>query len=185
MADSDLTTEVWVPIPDFPNYRISNLGRIISFARRREGKFLKLVLHDDGYYGVSLCRDARVYTWRVNRLVLIAFRGIDPERPLSNHKNGNKLDNRLDNLEWVTDAENKEHARLTGLLKLGDRHWTRRFPEKIRRGASNSHAKLTDEQVLEIRRQAGTRMGIEIAKDFDVSASLICDIIHGRVWRHI
>lgn len=52
---------------------------------------------------------------KVHRLLMIAFRGYDPKRPVVNHIDGNKLNNSLDNLEWTTSSENNRHAYATGL----------------------------------------------------------------------
>lgn len=84
-----------------------------------------------------------------------------------NHKNGNKLDNRLCNLEDIPHEENTRHAHRTGLIRLP--------------GAKTT-VKLTPQQALEIR--ASALPTSELARDYGVSPSTIEDIRHGRTWKH-
>jgi hypothetical protein len=104
-------------------------------------------------------------------LVAEAFLGPKPAGRTVNHKNGEKTDNRPENLEYVTRSENQHHAYETGLQGRGQKH---------------GRAKLTNEQVREIRRRFDngenrTRMG----KEFGVSQGLISQIGNRRIWKHI
>lgn len=105
----DSTLEAWKDVTGFEGlYQVSNLGRIKSFLQNR--KELKPAPNKSGYLKVVLRRDGRSFTLRVNRIVAIAFIPNPDHKPEVNHKNGNKLDNNVGNLEWNTRLENQRHA---------------------------------------------------------------------------
>lgn len=94
----------------FPNYAVTRCGDVINV---RTGRILKQVLCN-GYLRVSL---GRVKSMNIHRIVALAFIENDsPELKIQvNHFNGDKLDNDVTNLEWVTPEENTRHAHSTGL----------------------------------------------------------------------
>lgn len=111
--------EQWKVIEAAPNYLISNKGQIKSIARNgRPERILNThVRTRDGYEELSLCLGSRsnVKKYKVHRLVAETFIP-NPDNKLEvNHKDGNKSNNNLDNLEWVTRSENAKHAFQTGL----------------------------------------------------------------------
>lgn len=108
--------EIWKDIPGYEGlYQVSNLGNVKSFFT---GKLLKKLPHSTGYLAVVLYKDRTSKRRTVHRLVAMAFLP-NPESKLTvNHKNGNKHDNSVDNLEWATHKENQRHAVKTG-LKVG------------------------------------------------------------------
>jgi hypothetical protein len=109
----------------------------------------------------------------VHRLVASAFLGQSPEGKYDiNHKNGDKADNSVANLEYCTSAENRKHAFATGLQSL--------------KGEKHTRAKLTDEMVFEIRRRlAAGESQQSIARSADVDPSNISHIARGRRWAHL
>jgi len=110
----------------------------------------------------------------IHRLVALAFIGKPPTALHEiNHINGGKTDNHVDNLEWVTRAENIKHAYDNGLAK-------------IRNGTSASNAKLSGEQVQQIL--ALYEQGLkpkDIAKSFPVSARAVSDLLFGRTHQNV
>jgi hypothetical protein len=100
-----------------------------------------------------------------------------------NHIDGNRQNNVMSNLELVTPSENTKHAYRLGLIGSGDDHHSRRQPERMARGARHGQAKLTAEQVWEIKTSQDTNRAL--ATKFGVSRTLIGDIRTGRVWRHL
>ncbi|PEO38310.1 NUMOD4 domain-containing protein [Bacillus wiedmannii] len=125
----ELEKEVWKDIEGYEDlYQVSNLGRvksldrdyIDSLGRKRtsKGRTLRPV-RLNGYQGVSLCREGSDKKERIHRLVAKAFLPIPLFKDTVNHINGIKNDNRVENLEWVTQSENAQHAHDTGLNTSG------------------------------------------------------------------
>lgn len=104
-------TEEWKQIKDFPNYEISNTGKI----RNQNKKELKPFNQNNGYVQVQLYKDSFNKRFLVHRLVAKAFIPNNENKKYVNHIDGNKHNNCITNLEWVTNSENILHARRTGL----------------------------------------------------------------------
>jgi hypothetical protein len=94
------------------NYDVYDDGRVYSLKNK---KFLSPRGKKDGYQHVSLYHDGKVYQLSIHRLVALYFIENPDNKPEVNHKNGNKTDNNVKNLEWVTTSENIIHAFKTGL----------------------------------------------------------------------
>jgi len=100
------------PIPGFPDYSITQDGRVWSRDRKSKsgtsikGKWLKLTVNSDGYFcvGLSLQEKSKVYT--IHTLMLTTYVGPRLGDQVCRHLNGNPLDNRLTNLTWGTQKEN-------------------------------------------------------------------------------
>lgn len=100
----------------FPDYSVSDAGYVMN---TRTGRVLKSSPDNYGYITVHLCKDEQWYTKRVHRLVAETFLEQPNEESWQvNHINGNKRDNRLSNLEYVTPSENMYHAYAHGM-----NHW--------------------------------------------------------------
>jgi predicted XRE-type DNA-binding protein len=161
----------WRTIPGQEGrYAVSDAGEVMSMNFKGSG--LPGVLKPGlcrGYATVEIGADKR-YT--VHRLVAAAFIGPRPDGMQINHKNGNKADNRLENIEYCTQSENMKHAFATGLQNnQGERH---------------SQAKLTEEKVMQIRKLLGLgfRQG-ELAELMGVSQSAISRVKNGNRWTHV
>lgn len=118
-----MALEVWART-HVEGYEVSDLGRVRSIDRKvtyadgrvyyYTGQLRKNHLDTNGYESVGLGLHGR---FRVHRLVAEAFMPIHPvDKDEVNHKDGNKLNNQLTNLEWATSSENKRHAIETGLV---------------------------------------------------------------------
>ena len=119
----------WVNVTDNPNYLVSETGRIRRYGSDSD----KAVRKHDGYFVVDLYQDGRRSTKRVNRLVAEAFIPNPDDKPEVNHKDGNKLNNNVSNLEWTTKKENCEHAWRTGLVHPSRSMLGRRNPNSGRK----------------------------------------------------
>lgn len=109
--------EIWKPIPNYENiYEASNFGRIRSVnridtnGRKRIGKILKPKIERTGYLRVALFNGGKRKEYKVHRLVMLAFVGECPYGLQVNHKDENKRNNMLANLEYVTPKENTNYG---------------------------------------------------------------------------
>ena len=169
--------EIWKDIKDYEGaYQISSKGRFKSLARRYSPReeILKPFLTKDGYEMVELCKNNKAAHKRVNRLVAIAFIPNNQNKPQVNHIDGNKLNNCVENLEWVTNSENQIHAYKTGI-------------EVSRKGEKHGMAKLKDCEAKEIKNiySKGGITQLELSKIFKVSQSTINRVTSGNNWKHI
>lgn len=109
-------------------YEVSDIGRVRSIDRYvsqinngtitdrlYQGRILKMKKESNGYLSIKLCNQENTKYKKIHRLVAEAFIPNQNKKPLINHKNGIKQDNRVSNLEWCTIKENSEHALKTGL----------------------------------------------------------------------
>ena len=118
-------TEVWMPVSGYEDaYEVSNKGKVRSLDRqittgRIKGKELTQTLLPCGYLEVSLWSGNKGKHKRVHRLVAAAFCEKKSGHDDVNHKDGNKLNNCADNLEWCTRSENMLHAYRMGLQTKG------------------------------------------------------------------
>ena len=99
--------EVWKSIFDYPNYQVSNLGRIRSLKRY---KILKQFNRPLGYKGIHLNKFGKAKTFAVHRLVAEAFIPNPNKYPCVNHKDENPSNNCVSNLEWCTYQYNNTYG---------------------------------------------------------------------------
>jgi len=167
--------EVWKVIDNYPDYEVSNKGRVRSWrksgphgGRRNEPKILAYNKHRGGYQMVILCRKGSQKKCTVHRLVLAAFDKSMPSEIDCCHKNGNPSDNRVENLYWGTRKENMADQLI---------HGTRIFGER------NGSAKLTGTDALAIAKDPRTQQ--VIAADYGVSRDAIQKIKSGKTWSSV
>lgn len=149
-------------------YAVSDLGRVASLRHGRWRHLAGGVGTPYGHRKVQLWANSRREDHWVHRLVLAAFVGAPGPGEVARHVDGDPSNNRLDNLAWGTPSENNgdmvRHGRST-------------------RGARNSHAHLSEDDVRAIRAglAAGER-GRELARRYGVGESTISQIKHGNLW---
>jgi len=95
----------WRKIEGYDNYSISNLGRVRNNNNNNNNKLLKSHIKD-GYFAVILSRYNKQKRHFIHRLIGTAFITNPNNLPFINHKNQKRNDNRIENLEWVTNIEN-------------------------------------------------------------------------------
>lgn len=103
--------EIWKPIKGYKGYEISNHGRVKSYHKTKNGRILKGSINAYGYVDVKLKRENnRQDTIKIHRLVALHFIPNIENKPEVNHIDGNKSNNKYDNLEWCNRSENIQHA---------------------------------------------------------------------------
>jgi hypothetical protein len=177
---------VWKDIPGFEGlYQASDSGMIRSLNRVIIRLVRSTVIHQrltgrlmfrrplaNKYYTVTLAKRGKNYSDYVHRWVAKTFIPNPDGKREVNHKDGKKWNNRVSNLEWVTSAENKQHAEDLGLI--------------VRRGEGCSWSKLNERKVrmvLDLRDEG--KPAVVIAKVMGVSDATIRDIFRGATWRHV
>lgn len=168
--------EEWREIPEWPGYEVSSLGRVRSWKKkigRRSNPIIRSPHQmKNGYLLVGFKDGGRKNAFLVHRLVLLAFRGEAPAGMEARHLNGICTDNRLCNLAWSTHLSN---------IRDKFRHGTNG------NGMRNAAAKLSEEDVREIRRlaQEGRVYQRDIAAQFGIGQSQVSRIKKGIEWSHL
>lgn len=159
-------------IDDEPtNYIAYENGDIFS---EHSKLFLKPFKNHSGYYLVDLRHNRKSYTRQVHRIIATLFIPNPGGLETVNHKNGNKQDNSVDNLEWMSRLDNVRHAWETGLAKP-------------RYGTSNPANVYTEEQIHSVCAllEIGEMTNKDIALHCGVNVTLIRDIKFRNKWKQI
>jgi len=173
-------SEIWGDVIGYEGlYQVSDRGRVKRVAGgqgAQAGRVLKPQLNTvTGYLHVGLSQDGKVSRKYVHRLVLEAHVGSAPSpKHEGNHKSGDRANNRVENLEWVTRAENERHA----FRELG---------HEGAKGEANGSAILTRDDVIEIRElwATGEYLQRELAEMFGISEGAIGHIVRRETWKEV
>lgn len=159
---------MWKEAYGFNNYLCNEKGEIYSLL---SAKIMKTHGDKDGYQQLRMTVEkGKAVTVKAHRLIAQTFIPNPENKPFVNHKNGNKEDNTVSNLEWCTAKENNIHARQTGLLNDY--------------GINNSRAVCNEETLKEIRRLISEGKGnTEIEKMTSISNKVISNIRRGRNYK--
>ena len=170
--------EEWRPIPNFEGYEISDAGNVRSWWKsRRNTRELVVTPHlllgrpQSSYRRVTLSVEGVKTSIFVHQTILEVFVGPRPKGKWALHRNGVKLQNRLDNLYWGTPKQNAEDRELHG---------------NTMHGAKNPNVKLTERDVISIREQyaLGARQ-VDLAEAFAITQAQVSSITLGKSWKHI
>lgn len=172
-----LPDEVWRYIPFLKDYAVSNLGRIKSNERVINNiKYSELLFkgtpRKEGYVRVEIRNNNKKIRYYLHRLIAISFLENPNNLPQVNHIDGNKSNNILSNLEWVSRKENAIHARdILGVQQMGEKHYKTNF---------------TDKDILAIKdmRHRGIKLR-EISSIYGVHLSTIGKIVTNVNWKQI
>lgn len=155
--------EEWKIIKTHPNYEVSSKGRI----RRSDTKVLKcLSVNASGYHKVTLYPNPKTFV--VHRLVAIEFIESPKDKPQVNHIDSNRLNNCVENLEWVTNKENMIHCAKANRSAKHD-------------GPNNPTARFTEEEIVYIR--TSNKQTLELANEFGVRPTSISAIRTGAKYK--
>lgn len=168
--------EKWIDIKGYEGiYQISDKGRVKSFRCGKEKIMKPTARKADGRLALSLRKNNMPEYFKVHQLVGNHFLEKTKEKNEINHIDGNFINNNFENLEWCTRKENMNHAFKTGLTVIG-------LP-----GESNPNAKLTANEVREIRKlyKKEKMHHLELAEMFGVSRSSVRQIIQKKTWKNI
>ena len=151
-------------------YKVDENGNVFSV---RNNKLLKRMMFPSGYEYVHLCNGkGKTKLFRVHRLVAETFIPNPNNLPEVNHKDGDKLNNNVKNLEWCTNLENMRHSVETGLRNI--------------KGENNPSAKLTVKDVINIRKEyipKSKEFGtVALARKYGVTNVMIGKIIRNECW---
>lgn len=175
--------EAWAPVPGFPGYEASNFGRVRSVPRtievkRAGGKYLRPLSGallatqrgPKGYLHLALRASGKGRTFAVHQIIGMTFLGARPVGHEIAHWDGNKENNRVENLRYATSKENKQDA-----ARLG----------AILRGESRTDTFFTSEQVALMKLQHADMNAGEIARYHSAKLATVHSILQGKRWAHI
>jgi hypothetical protein len=159
--------EIWKKFENY-NYFVSNLGRVKSGFT---GGIMSPAINGGGYLYVTLFNTKGKYNKMIHRMVAIAFIENPENKAQVNHKDGDKRNNVLENLEWNTQFENMRHSVDMDLSP---------------RGSSSYLTKLTEADVLKIRGafSSGVPRGV-LSADYGIDRGGLSGILLGRTWKHV
>lgn len=161
--------ELWKPLEEYRGIEVSSIGRIRKAAnKRRKERILTMFPKDrDGYYRCSVQRLDGTWTSQpVHRLVAKAFIPNTGNKQAVNHIDGNRINNKIENLEWVTPKENVIHS-----FKFGLRKKCKQVPK---------NTLLTDFQISQIDKLRELYTVNQIAKLFNIKYQSLKNIIHKK-----
>lgn len=175
--------EIWKPIKGFEgHYEISNRGRVKALRRKIKvgnqwNTFPQIImscpLDSDGYRIVGLHLDGKAENKRVGRLVALHFISNPKKLPIVHHKDHDKTNDYMNNLQWVTNSENIQFAYDSG------------FANAVK-GSRCGSSKLTEKDVRRIRRLAKAgAIHQDLRKEYGISTKNIHLIINRKTWKHV
>jgi hypothetical protein len=161
-------------IPFATKYSVSEDGFVYSKAKSKDGSFKKMtgVLDTSTYYRVNITTNSgKVNKYLVHRLVAITYLPNQEDLPEVNHKDGDKLNNCISNLEWVTRSQNIQHSFDTGLnTSIGER---------------NGRSEITEEKAKLIKSMVGEKSLAEISRVTNTKYNIVSKISRGVTWKHV
>lgn len=176
--------EIWKDIAGYKGfYQVSNLGRIKSLCRKTlnskgvyhtvGGRIMAPKKDPNGYLSIILSKNQVTKQERIHRLVALAFIDNPENKDLVNHMDGNKRNNVVTNLEWVTHSQNHKHAFRTGL----------RVPTDTS-GSKNGRARVTEDIVRQIRFDFDNNMSQkDLIEKYNIPSSTITNIKLRHTWK--
>jgi len=172
---SEWGCEEWKDIQRYEaHYQVSSFGQVRRLYNPKNKKIYGHILKSSinkssGYKGVLLSVNAKRKRFSVHRLVAMAFLENPENKPNVNHKDFDKFNNKVENLEWCTQKENAIHS-----VKNGHKC--------NNRGEKHGMSKLTEKQVLSIRQEIKTSSANALARKYKVASATIYGIWNRKKW---
>lgn len=164
-------------IKGFPSYSISATGVVVNRNEYHNRiSYLKSRKRKDGYHVISLSKDNKAKYFYLHRLIADHFIPNPKNKKYVNHKDGDKSNNRVSNLEWCTASENSQHAIDNGMYK-----------PPIFKGEDHSRSKITDDTVRSIRAlyEGGNYTQTKLSEMYGIGQTHISRIVRGESWSHV
>ena len=155
----------WTDVPGYPGYMVTRQGQI-----RGPRKILRPMESESGHLFVVAYYEKKGRKLFVHKAVLLTFKGPCPPGHESRHLDGQPKNNHDTNLKWGTRFEQRADDRRHGTLAVGERH---------------GKAKLTEAQVLDIRRRHKSETMASMAREFGVSHACFWRAALGMRWGHL
>lgn len=182
---TEMSEEIWIICKNWEYYEVSNFGRvraisrvIIDYKGKKYFKKIRMlspsVRKKDNYLEVHLTSPTLNKTQLVHRLVAESFINNPENKKEVNHKNFNKQDNKLSNLEWVTSSENSIHAVKGNVCTF-------------HRGMDRPDRKIDTETVINIRKRyrETNESYSSLSSEYNLAMTTVRYIIQGKKWAHI
>lgn len=165
-------------------YAVSTLGRVKNV---NTGRILKPYTLPSGYRQVTLCSSSQRKNYTVHRLVALAFIPNPDNKREVNHKDTDKQNNCISNLEWNTSSENHKHAYAHGLMKPPAPKRTKPVKEIKPKPKCRNRAELTEQDVIKIRKLAATGEYTheKLSIMFGVHRRTISYIVQRKTWADV
>lgn len=158
-------------------YAVTEDGKVYSYYKKG---FMKTRTQRDGYLLVNLCIQGKQKTFQLHRLIALAFLDNPDDLPQVNHKNGDKTDNRVENLEWCSCAYNAQHRYSPEIAAMRGVNTTRKTPVYERKEDSGMTRRVyNNKRVRCIETGKIFESGAECAREMGLDASHISKVCRG------
>lgn len=186
----DEKMEIWKEIEGYEGlYEVSNLGNIrsidrITCGRKQKGRVLRQTVNKNtGYLSVGLCKNGNRKTYTVHRIVGKAFVENVDNKDTINHINENKLDNRAENLEWLSLSENLRYGTRDERAKKN--HVTKRGKAHSGYGKFGAEARTHKGKVIGVNKKDPNDIvefptAVDACRALGISTGHLCDVLKGN-----
>jgi hypothetical protein len=161
--------EIWKTIEDYPDYMISNMGRVKSLKYGKE-RIIKQLKNKDGYWRVILCKEGKTKQYYIHRLVAMNFIPNPNNLPIINHKDENPSNNCVSNVEWCSYTYN---------INYGKRN------EKVAKAHKGKPNISVSKPILQFSKSGNIILGkfnslSQVSKLLNINCSDICNCCNGK-----
>lgn len=178
-----MTKAEWQDIPDYEGlYKISSTGEVFTVRRQGSNGGIRPCYTDkQGYKRVTLSKNGKTKNYLVHTLVALSYLGSRPDSHEVCHKDGDKMNNSVDNLYYGTRSNNSRDS-----VEHGTHNFLKQnYNGVVQKGEECTWSKLTEDKVKYIKTMKGQKSSRALAKELNVSQGNISAVWSGRSWRHV